>query len=175
MSYNPRIHRSADPFSRNGLFFAVFTQWVCTLASTPPQVGHYRHQTEGIAPLGARHAGDTPATRRQPAPNAAKPPPAPTHRAKLAGRPPPTCTRSSISVSAVPECSNGASMASLISQSLNSHAARPTRHCTRPRQMSHVIPHCHFSSTPENVAIPTIYLYSVKHHQGNYVRKCLNP
>ena len=33
-----RIRHSADPFSQNGLFLAVFSQWVCSLASTPPHI-----------------------------------------------------------------------------------------------------------------------------------------
>ena len=33
-----RFRQSADPFSRNRPFSAFFTQWVCTLATTPPQV-----------------------------------------------------------------------------------------------------------------------------------------
>ena len=33
-----QFRQSAAPFNQNGLFFAVFTQWVCSLATTPPQV-----------------------------------------------------------------------------------------------------------------------------------------
>ena len=33
-----RFRQSADPFSQNRPFSAFFTQWVCTLATTPPQV-----------------------------------------------------------------------------------------------------------------------------------------
>jgi len=31
-----RFRQSADSFSQNHRFLAVFTQWVCSLASTPP-------------------------------------------------------------------------------------------------------------------------------------------
>lgn len=42
---------------------------------------------------------------------------------------------------------------------------------TRPyRTMSHVIPHGHFSTTPQNVAIPTLEIQSLKYPRGNYVR-----
>ena len=33
-----RFRQSADSFSQNHRFLAVFTQWVCSLASTPPKV-----------------------------------------------------------------------------------------------------------------------------------------
>ena len=33
-----RFRHSADPLPRNDRFSALFTQWVCTLASTPPQL-----------------------------------------------------------------------------------------------------------------------------------------
>lgn len=45
--------------------------------------------------------------------------------------------------------------------------ARPT-HLTR--QISHIISNGHFSSTSENVAIPTVLIQGLKHPQGNYVR-----
>ena len=50
--------------------------------------------------------------------------------------------------------------------------ARPT-HLTR--QISHIISNGHFSSTSENVAIPTIFLQSLEHHRGNYVRNFRRP
>ena len=34
-----RFRQSADPFSQNGAFLAVFIQWVCSLATAPPHVG----------------------------------------------------------------------------------------------------------------------------------------
>ena len=34
-----RIRQNADPFSQNSPFSPFFTQWVCTLAATPPPVG----------------------------------------------------------------------------------------------------------------------------------------
>ena len=33
-----RFRQSADPLRQNSLFSAFFTQWVCSLAATPPQV-----------------------------------------------------------------------------------------------------------------------------------------
>lgn len=52
----------------------------------------------------------------------------------------------------------------------------PCDSSTRPtRQISHVISNGHFSSTPENVAIPTINVHSLKHLQGNYVRNFWRP
>lgn len=32
-----QFRQSADPLRQNGLFLAVFTQWVCSLATTPPR------------------------------------------------------------------------------------------------------------------------------------------
>lgn len=34
-----QFRQSADPFSQNGAFLAVFIQWVCSLATAPPHVG----------------------------------------------------------------------------------------------------------------------------------------
>ena len=34
-----RIRQNADPFSKNRPFSAIFDQWVCTFATTPPQTG----------------------------------------------------------------------------------------------------------------------------------------
>ena len=55
-----RFRQSADPFSQNRPFSAFFTQWVCTLATTPPQVVASPPPNGGIAPLGVRHADDRP-------------------------------------------------------------------------------------------------------------------
>ena len=57
-----------------------------------------------------------------------------------------------------------------------SPASRETHTPQRPAQKnSHIIYDGHYSSTPKNVAIPTIYFRGLKHHQWNYVRNCLNP
>ena len=45
-----RIRQSADPFSQNGPFSPFFTQWVCTLAATPPRGAAAPPPTGGIAP-----------------------------------------------------------------------------------------------------------------------------
>ena len=56
-----RFRQIADPFSKTSRFWSLFTQWVCSLATTPPQTasspppngGELRHPK-------LRHAGDTP-------------------------------------------------------------------------------------------------------------------
>lgn len=49
-----QFRQSADPLRQNSLFKALFTQWVCSLADTPPPIGG-NHTTRG---------SHTPATRR---------------------------------------------------------------------------------------------------------------
>ena len=56
-----RFRQIVDPFPRNSRFWTLFTQWVCSLAATPPRLaappppngGELRHPK-------LRHAGDTP-------------------------------------------------------------------------------------------------------------------
>ena len=43
---------------------------------------------------------------------------------------------------------------------------------TTARQISHIIPHGHFSRPHENVAIPTIQIKKLKQRDGNYVQNC---
>ena len=78
-----RIRQSADPFSQNGPFSPFFTQWVCTLAATPPEVAAAPSPTGGNDAI---QASDTPATRRQRASHGAKPPPPPVWRARAASK-----------------------------------------------------------------------------------------
>lgn len=69
-----RICQNVDSFSHNRLFSPSFTQWVCTLAATPPQT------VISPPPNGGNGVIRT-TTRRQLASNAAKPPPSPAWRA----------------------------------------------------------------------------------------------
>ncbi len=73
-----QIRQSADPFSQNRPFSAIFVQWVCTLAATPPEVAVAPPPTGGNDAI---QASDTPATRRQRASHGAKPPSPPVWRA----------------------------------------------------------------------------------------------
>ena len=82
-------HPIVSVFRRGGLHFGRHTASNLDLTATKQgelrcerctvELGlrRGRHQTGGIAPIEARHAGDTPATRRGEASNAAKPPPLP--------------------------------------------------------------------------------------------------
>ena len=87
-----RICQNVDSFSHNRLFSPSFTQWVCTLAATPPQTTPAPPPIGGIAlhelhlaitphkpgpPIGGNcttRGFDTPATRRKRASCSAKPP-----------------------------------------------------------------------------------------------------
>ena len=50
------------------------------------------------------------------------------------------------------------------------HTSTGTARAGPYRTMSHVIPHGHFSTTPQNVAIPRLRIQSLKYPRGNYVR-----
>ena len=75
--------QNADHFATSSPFSAFFTEVVCGLGTTPPQVA------ASSPPIGGNcttRGSDTPTTRRQPAPHAAKTPP-PAWRAPGAGEP----------------------------------------------------------------------------------------
>ena len=79
-----RIRQNVDSFSHNRLSSPFFTQWVCTLVATPPQVA------ASLSPIGGNcttRGFDTPATRRQKASCSAKPPPPPAWRTPGHGEP----------------------------------------------------------------------------------------
>ena len=77
-----RFRQIVDPFSRNSRIWTLFTEWVCSLATTPPQTAR------SPPPIGGNDAiqsSDTPTTRQQPASHAAQPPPPPVRKV-LRGR-----------------------------------------------------------------------------------------
>ena len=141
-----RCAQNADHFARNSPFSALFSEVVCTLGTTPPQT------VISPPPKGGNGVIRDP-TRRQPAPNAAKPPLSP------AWKP----SQSLQALSAVPAgdgiqatVDKGGATAKQNSPS-TSHTA-PPRYKTHPAQVAR--PHPRYKTRPARPKRPNLACFA---------------